>query len=1584
MFFGGAMRTGEEGTVSRLALYLLGPPQFERDGTPLKVRRRRAAALLAYLAVTGEPRSRDALATLFWPEHDRSQARAGLRRTLTSLKKALGGGWLSVDRETVGLNTGAEIWLDVREFQSQLATCHTHGHPPDQVCSACLTPLAEAATLYRDDFLAGFTLPGSPGFDEWQFFQTEGLRQDLAGVLERLARGHSAQGEFEPAIDYARRWVALDPLHEPAHRCLMRLYAWSGQRAAALRQYTECERLLHEELAVSPEEETTQLYEAIQQRRDLPSPVGRKALPVTPTARLQERYRLEAELGRGGMGVIYRAYDTLLERDVAVKVLSEATLDSERRARLLREARAAAKLNHPNVVSVYDVGETEGAPFIVMELVEGEPLGPGQAGAPPEAGTLPHAIAIARQLCAALEHAHAHGIIHRDLKPENVLLARDSLTGTSGQVKLMDFGLAQSMASRVTSEGTVMGTVFYLAPELALGQAYDGRVDLYSLGVILYELTTGRLPFVADDALAVISQHLHAPVVPPRARNAAIPPALDRLIVRLLSKNPEDRPGSAAEVLRLLDAPELLDSEALPAAELSVLERIGRGHIVGRERELQEARALWNQALSGQGGTLLISGEPGVGKTRLVRELVTQAKVSGGTALMGACYAEGGVPYAPFARILQQALKDSVWESLNLPESVLADLLALAPALRLRFPGVPAHPSASQRTGPAVDDPQAEQHRLFENLAIVFAALSEQAPLLLVLEDAHWADSGTIFLLRHLARQMQYSRTMIVATYREVELDDARPLHEVLLDLQRERVATRLKLPRLDREQTRELLAVLFDEEITPEFLAGIYAETEGNPFFIEEVCKALVNSGRLYFQDGRWQRPSMEELGVPQSVRVAIQSRLKALPAEAQETLRLAAILGREFEFDILAEASDQEEGVLIEALEDAQRAQLIEQVSPEAGGTFALVHGLISSTLVESTRTLQRRQLHRRAAAAIEARRPGDGSRLEALAHHYSEAGEGDRAAHYLLQAGDRARELYAYQEAIGHYQQALHYLKEQAARSSEPERDLGRAARTLMKLGLTHHNALEFKAAHQAYEEGFVLWQRAGVVQPATPPPAAPHALRVSLNPPPTILDPAMSSHPAWVAAVDQLFSGLMELTPEMDVVPGVARTWAVSEGGRRYVFHLRSDVCWSDGVPVTAGDFEYAMKRVLDPATGSPSASLLYDIKGARAFHLGQVSDPASVAVRALDPATLVVELEEPAAYFLQLMAQSAAYPVPRHVVEAHGEAWTATENLVTNGPFRLEAWQPGRSMVLTRNPEYHGRFLGNVRRVEQSPPADPSGFLELYEAGSLDICILSYTYTKEVDRVRQQHPGDFVTRPAVITTYLGFDVRRPPFDDHRVRRAFALATDREMLADVSMRGSATPALGGFVPPALPGHSPGIGLPYDPDGARQLLAQAGYPGGSGFPVFDFLAPSDAGDTTDLQAQWREVLQVEIRWKSMEVARFLDRLVREPPRMFLVAWWPDYPDPFNFLGTCPFRRRTGWRHQAYDKLVAEAKGVMDQAVRMKLYQQADRILVEEAPIVPLLYMPWNLLVKPWVTRYPISPMSLWFWKDVILEPH
>jgi len=257
--------------MSSLKLLLLGPPRLERDHVPVELERRKALVLLAYLAVTAQPHSREALATLLWPDKDESQAHAYLRRALFTLKHALGAEHIAIGGEHIALAGSAEafsdVWLDVAHFRRLLASCATHGHPPSEVCPACRPPLAEAVALYRADFMAGFSLPDTPAFDEWQFFQAESLHRELAAALERLVSGHSAQGEREEGIGYARRWVALDPLHEPAQRCLMQLYAQAGQRAAALRQYEECQRLLATELGGPPEQETTALYEAIKARK---------------------------------------------------------------------------------------------------------------------------------------------------------------------------------------------------------------------------------------------------------------------------------------------------------------------------------------------------------------------------------------------------------------------------------------------------------------------------------------------------------------------------------------------------------------------------------------------------------------------------------------------------------------------------------------------------------------------------------------------------------------------------------------------------------------------------------------------------------------------------------------------------------------------------------------------------------------------------------------------------------------------------------------------------------------------------------------------------------------------------------------------------------------------------------------------------------------------------------------------------------------------------------------------------------------------------------------------------------------------
>ncbi|MEJ2190123.1 MAG: protein kinase [Acidobacteriota bacterium] len=409
---------------------------------------------------------------------------------------------------------------------------------------------------------------------------------------------------------------------------------------------------------------------------------------------LSNRYRLDEEIGRGGMGVVFRAWDVELERRVAVKILAALLRVGDARERLFREARAAAALSHPRVVAVYDVGEHHNMPYFVMELVDG----PSLKERPPE--TLEETLAIALQICEALAHAHDHGLVHRDLKPGNILLAGGT---SSPAIKLVDLGLAvRERGVRLTREGGISGTVNYMAPEQALGQPVDGRADLYALGVMLYELTTGRLPFDGDNALSVISQHLHAPVVPPRTYSPGLPQFVDCAILRLLEKAPEDRFATAAEVAKALT--QSSDVVVPAAAGVTALGSLARGRMVGRDAEIDALRRSWSEAVRGSGGMVLVSGEPGSGKTRLARELVDYARITGGVVLQGGCFElEAATPYLPFVEALRAwAHSTSDDELRRAVGDAGAELSRLAPELESRIGPFPEGPelSAAERRLP--------------------------------------------------------------------------------------------------------------------------------------------------------------------------------------------------------------------------------------------------------------------------------------------------------------------------------------------------------------------------------------------------------------------------------------------------------------------------------------------------------------------------------------------------------------------------------------------------------------------------------------------------------------------------------------------------------------------------------------------------------------------------------------------------------------------------------------------------------------------------------------------------------------------
>lgn len=617
--------------MSSLRLSLFGTPRVERDGKTVSLSRRKTIALLAYLAASGQPHSRDALSALLWPDNDQSSARANLRRDLSRLKSALGDDALRVDRLQTGLSDDVDWWIDIVAFRARAESVRDHDHDQQQTCATCLAAATEAVELYTDDFMAGFSLPDSAEFDEWQFFEAEALRRVLADLLQLLIEWHTAQREFSQAIEYGRRWLALDTLHEPAHRQLMRLYDWADQHAAALRQYQECVRLLDEELGVEPEEATTDLYERIRQRQLKPP---RAAMPTPPPVPQPEvRYEAQELLAAGGYGDIYRGRDHVTGETVVLKRLRAelVTEDAQFVARFAREGELLRQLDHPNIVRMLDVYESSGQHTIVMEYVPGGTLRDLMEAQ----GPLPVAqsLDIALELADALTRAHHLGIIHRDLKPENVLLAED------GTPRLTDFGLARLERddTRLTRTGTLLGSPAYMSPEALRGEELDARSDVWALGVLLFEMLAGQRPFPGESLTAVLMSILNDPVLPLTQCRPDAPAPLADLLQQMLLKDRERRLGSMRQVAAALEAiragreiePLTLLTPTLPAPQdetavptLHNLPPQPTG-FVGRQDELSQIRALLLDEPACRLLTLL--GPGGIGKTRLAIEAGKQA-----------------------------------------------------------------------------------------------------------------------------------------------------------------------------------------------------------------------------------------------------------------------------------------------------------------------------------------------------------------------------------------------------------------------------------------------------------------------------------------------------------------------------------------------------------------------------------------------------------------------------------------------------------------------------------------------------------------------------------------------------------------------------------------------------------------------------------------------------------------------------------------------------------------------------------------------------------------------------------------------
>lgn len=772
-----------------------------------------------------------------------------------------------------------------------------------------------------------------------------------------------------------------------------------------------------------------------------------------PASFADGRYHVRSFLGEGGRKRVYLAHDRKLDREVAVAVIKTDGLNEGGLARVGREAQAMGRLgDHPHIVTIHDVGDDSGQHYIVSQYMSGGSVDGLEFPLPVE-----RTLEIAKGVSRGLAHAHDHSVIHRDLKPGNVWLDGD------GTPKIGDFGLAVALdRSRLTMQGMLVGTVAYMPPEQALGTEITARADLYSLGCMLYEMITGRPPFVSDNPTAVISQHINTRPVAPSWHSESCPQALEEIVLRLLEKKPADRFASAGDVLAALERVDP-EQKAASHSESNVLDRLVLGVFVGREQELTRLRQAFDSAVAGHGGLVMLVGEPGIGKTRTTQELETYARMRGAQVLWGRTHEAAGAPaYWPWLQAGEQYSTAHVADlfeavGVNMPPSAIAELTRIFPWLR-------GQPNVGEPEPQS--DPEVAQFRLFDAYTSYVRAISMNGPLVIALDDLHWADKPTLMMLQHIAREVARMPVLIVGNYRDTDINRQSALSETLATLNREVGFDRIVLRGLNRDEVAAYIRARANVEPRPEVLDRIFEETEGNAFFLSEVVNLMAQEGTLT-------KDSVSDIAIPDGVREALGRRLNRLREETNDLLQIAAIIGRDFTYETLTLLGDHDEDELLKLIEEALDARVIEET--ETAGRYRFTHAQMQETLLDELSTTRRVRLHGQVGEALEKRY---GARVEEraarLALHFVEASTlsprfSEKAACYSALAGRQSLEQSAYAEAARHFRAAL------AAREGEQMDD--EMADLLLDLGSAAVSNNEVKEAWRSLSQAYRYYRDTG---------------------------------------------------------------------------------------------------------------------------------------------------------------------------------------------------------------------------------------------------------------------------------------------------------------------------------------------------------------------------------------------------------------------------------------------------------------------------------------------------------------------------
>ena len=790
------------------------------------------------------------------------------------------------------------------------------------------------------------------------------------------------------------------------------------------------------------------------------------------------RYDIIEELGKGGMGKVYRVEDTKIREEIALKLIKpEISTDEKTITRFRNELKVARRISHRHVCRMFDLGDDNGTHYITMEYIDGEDL----KNLIRRVGRLDTdtVIKIAKQICEGLSEAHRLGVIHRDLKPANIMIDRD------GNVRIMDFGIARFLRTEgITGSGVMIGTPEYMSPEQAEAGEIDHRSDIYSLGILLYEMVTGALPFVGDSAISIALKHKTEAPSDPRMHNAKASDDLCGLILKCLQKEKEQRFQNVDELLsefrniqegrpttsgiKLPQEPAFLREDDRETGLESPL-------FVARREELDILEKASETAFSGKGRVVFVKGEAGCGKTSLIQEFSRRAREAYPDLITasGKCNAQTGIgdPYLPFIELLSLLTGDVTgkWNAGTISRDQAARLWRLTPhtaqavlengpdLIETFIPGnaliertqstATVFPGWLERLKKVVErkaalpaDAMLQQSHLFEQYTRVIQALSLRQPLLLVLDDLQWIDAGSAGLLFHLGRRITGNRVLIVGAYRSDEValgrDSGRhPLESIIHEFKRDFGDIEVEV---GKTAGRTFVDALIDSEpnrLDEEFRGTLFRQTKGHALFTVELLRNMQESGFIQ-QDkqGRWaEGPELDWQALPARIDAVIEERISRLSEEQREVLTIAGVQGEEFAADVIARILDMPLRSVIKSLSSELdkrhhlvSAKGIRQLDDKRLSLYLFQHMLFQRYLYNTLDEVERSHLHGETGRILESLY-GDRSDEIAvpLARHFHESGDIPKAVAYFHKAGERAVKISANQEAIQHLRKALELL-------------------------------------------------------------------------------------------------------------------------------------------------------------------------------------------------------------------------------------------------------------------------------------------------------------------------------------------------------------------------------------------------------------------------------------------------------------------------------------------------------------------------------------------------------------------------------